>query len=617
VTEVYGVFEGGGVRGTALVGAVAAAEKKGIGFRAVAGTSAGAIVASLIAAGYKAEEMRTLLTGTDFKTFMDPVSRIPLWRRYAAWRRLGLYKGDEFHRWIAEKISIKLTKRRHDSPTFEKLPIPLTVIAADIVRQQVKVFSRRRTPDVAVADAVRMSMSIPLFFCPVRLGEEVIVDGGVLSNFPAWAFEEERKTAPLPILGFRLQPDDAPQQKIRSPWALIKALTDTVIRANIPLQIGHVGGLHVIDLPTLGVRTTDFNLEEKRKDDLYQVGHLAALAALAEIIPSFATAGAGSDETKPGGGPRRITQERPDVMMRASDKTESGGRPRGVVLGENTRRIREERFTAPAPVGAGGASQAAGDNPFNFVGRVNRVEDFFDRDYERESLRSYLANGMCCQIVGPRRIGKSSLLYHLPGFAREWGMKLAIAYLDLHNPHSHTVRGLLEMIGQQWQCAAPLGSMTDLEEQIKVINARGARPVLCLDEFNELAHRPEQFSSDFFLDLRGLAQEGMTILTTARKPLSELVPSHTPASPFFNLFPILRLGPFPEKDAEDFVTLSRAGVPPFTPEEKRAILEFAKGYPAALQTACFHVLQAKRGGASLSDAMARAEDEMNTNPGGV
>lgn len=48
--EVYGVFEGGGVRGTALVGAVAAAEKKGIGFRAVAGTSAGAIVASLIAA---------------------------------------------------------------------------------------------------------------------------------------------------------------------------------------------------------------------------------------------------------------------------------------------------------------------------------------------------------------------------------------------------------------------------------------------------------------------------------------------------------------------------------------------------------------------------------------
>jgi hypothetical protein len=157
--------------------------------------------------------------------------------------------------------------------------------------------------------------------------------------------------------------------------------------------------------------------------------------------------------------------------------------------------------------------------------------------------------------------------------------------------------------------------MTDLEERVNAINARGSRPVLCLDEFNELARRPEEFTSDFFLDLRGLAQQGMVILTTARKPLCELVPGNTPASPFFNIFPILRLGPFAEKDAEDFVTLIRPGAPPFTPEEKRAILEFAKGYPAALQIACFHVLQAKRVGASLSDAMARAEDEMKTNLG--
>ncbi len=587
--EVYGVFEGGGVRGTALVGAVAAAEKKGIGFRSVAGTSAGAIVASLIAAGYKAEEMRALLTETDFKKFMDPVSRVPLWKYCALWRRLGLYKGDEFHRWIAEKISFKLTKRRHDSPTFEQLPIPLTVIAADIVRQQVKVFSRRRTPDVAVADAVRMSMSIPLFFCPVRFGEEVIVDGGVLSNFPAWAFEEERKTAPLPILGFRLQPDDVPQPRIRSLWGLFVALRDTVIRANIPLQIEGLDGLCVIDLPTLGVRTTDFNLEEKKKEDLYWAGHRESLAALEEIIRDFANNGAGSNETG----------------------------ARGVDSGARTRGVQVKELAPPSPAVAPGASQTASDNPFNFVGRVNRVEDFFDRDYERESLRSYLANGMCCQIVGPRRVGKSSLLYHLPGFARGWGMSLTVVYLDLLSPRSRTIGGLLEMIGEQWQCDSPLRSLTDLEERVSAINARGSRPVLCLDEFNELARRPEEFTSDFFLDLRGLAQQGMAILTTARKPLCELVPGHTPASPFFNIFPILRLGPFAEKDAEDFVTLRRPGAPPFTPEEKRAILEFAKGYPVALQTACFHVLQAKRGGANLSDAMARAEDEVKTNLGGV
>jgi NTE family protein len=589
--EVYGVFEGGGVRGTALVGAVAAAEKEGIGFRAVAGTSAGAIVASLIAAGYKAEEMRALLTETDFKKFMDPVSRVPLLKYYALWRRLGLYKGNEFHRWIAEKISIKLTKRRHDSPTFEQLPIPLTVIAADVVRQQVKVFSRRRTPDVAVADAVRMSMSIPLFFCPVRFGGEVIVDGGVLSNFPAWAFEEERKTARLPILGFRLQPDDIPQPRISSMWGLIKALTDTVIRANIPLQIAHVDGLCVIDLPTLSVRTTDFNLEEKKKDQLYLEGYRTALAELAEIIPGFANGGPESNETGVLG-----VEKRSSVHARDLPPSPPAVAP-------------------PSPAVAPMTPQTANDNPFNFVGRVKRVEDFFDRDYERESLRGYLSNGMCCQIVGPRRIGKSSLIYHLPGFAPARGINLAVAYLDLLNPRSRTINGVLEMIGEQWRCDAPLGSMTDLEERVNAIKARGSRPVLCLDEFNELARRPEEFTSDFFLDLRGLAQQGMVILTTARKPLCELVPGHTPASPFFNIFPILRLGPFAEKDAEDFVTLRRAGAPPFKPEEKRAILEFAKGYPAALQIACFHVLHANRGGANLSDAMARAEDEMKTNLG--
>jgi NTE family protein len=89
MTEVYGVFEGGGVRGTALVGAVAAAEEQQITYRAVAGTSAGSIVASFIAAGYETDQMRTVLTETDFKQFQDPVSpaiRVSVLRWRSAFR---------------------------------------------------------------------------------------------------------------------------------------------------------------------------------------------------------------------------------------------------------------------------------------------------------------------------------------------------------------------------------------------------------------------------------------------------------------------------------------------------------------------------------------------------
>jgi NTE family protein len=281
MAEVYGVFEGGGVRGTALVGAVAAVEERHITFRAVAGTSAGAIVAALVAAGYNASEMCMLLTRTDFRDFQDPISRVPVLWRILAWWKLGRYRGDAFQRWIGEQLSLKLTNRRHMSPRFQDLPKPLTIIATDVVRQQVRVFNAQRTPDIAVADAVRMSMSIPFFFRPVPFGSELMVDGGVLSNFPAWAFDAEQKTVPLPILGLRLQTDDVPLARIKNQLALAKALIATVMKASVELQIAHVAGLYVIDLPTLGVQTTDFDISDAQKDQLFAAGYSTALAYLA------------------------------------------------------------------------------------------------------------------------------------------------------------------------------------------------------------------------------------------------------------------------------------------------------------------------------------------------
>ncbi len=72
-----------------------------------------------------------------------------------------------------------------------------------------------------------------------------------------------------------------PLPEIRNQLDLAKALVNTVIKAGIELQIARVPGLYVIALPTLGVRTTDFDLSEEKKDELYQVGYNVALAKLA------------------------------------------------------------------------------------------------------------------------------------------------------------------------------------------------------------------------------------------------------------------------------------------------------------------------------------------------
>jgi NTE family protein len=275
--DVYGVFEGGGVRGTALVGAVAAAEERNISFRAVAGTSAGAIVASLVAAGYNASEMNTLLMGKDLREFKDPVAW-PGFRWLSSFRKMGFYRGESFRRWINEQIARKLGK---PSPRFADLPKPLTIVATDVTLQEAKVFNKRRTHDLLVADAVRMSMGIPFFYVPFPYGSSMVVDGGVLSNFPAWAFQEEQKEAPLPILGFRLKPD-APQQEIRSIVDLVQALASTVVKAavSIQLQVAGIPDLNVIELPTLGVQTTDFDMSQAQKASLYEAGHDRTLAWL-------------------------------------------------------------------------------------------------------------------------------------------------------------------------------------------------------------------------------------------------------------------------------------------------------------------------------------------------
>src|SRR5437763_904606 len=77
--KIDGVFEGGGVRGIGLVGAISVVEEAGYEFVNLAGTSAGAIVSTLLAAGYTAAELKQVITNLDFATFQDPpwIGRIP------------------------------------------------------------------------------------------------------------------------------------------------------------------------------------------------------------------------------------------------------------------------------------------------------------------------------------------------------------------------------------------------------------------------------------------------------------------------------------------------------------------------------------------------------------
>jgi NTE family protein len=113
------IFEGGGVKGIAYIGAMQVMQEKGIldNIRRVGGTSAGAINATLFALGYKLEEQRRILKKLDFNNFMDDS-----WGLVRDTQRLiekfGWYKGDFFHQWISGLINTKL---RNPHATFRDL----------------------------------------------------------------------------------------------------------------------------------------------------------------------------------------------------------------------------------------------------------------------------------------------------------------------------------------------------------------------------------------------------------------------------------------------------------------------------------------------------------------
>jgi predicted acylesterase/phospholipase RssA len=240
------VFEGGGAKGTVFVGALQELKQRGISGRRFVGTSAGAITATLLAAGYSADGMlaavieKTAEGKPRFSTFMDTpaefdqddilqsvsykifdsvdLSFIPeraekkidekiikslmKSERYRVLfsfvERGGLYEGRKFIEWFREKLDADCRNLADATlkEFYEKTGNELTVVASDTTAHQKLVLNRLTAPDCPVAWAVRMSMSIPFVWQEVRWqknwgryrGDDItghtVVDGGVLSNFP-------------------------------------------------------------------------------------------------------------------------------------------------------------------------------------------------------------------------------------------------------------------------------------------------------------------------------------------------------------------------------------------------------------------------------------------------
>lgn len=213
------VFEGGGVRGIGHVGAVCRMEQGGWQFGDLAGSSAGAIVASLLAAGYTGSELKKELETLDYMRFKgrDLPDRLGIvGKSVSLLFSLGIYNTDYLESWLSSLLGRKGIRSFSDVERFGR---KLYITASDLTEKRLLIFPEDlkyftdEPKEFPISLAVRMSVSIPIFFEPVRLKDNsgrkhLIVDGGLLSNYPLWLFDDGRKT--FPAFGFQFIDEDGP-----------------------------------------------------------------------------------------------------------------------------------------------------------------------------------------------------------------------------------------------------------------------------------------------------------------------------------------------------------------------------------------------------------------------
>ena len=305
------ILEGGGVKGIALVGSYTALSEAGYDFHRIAGTSAGAIVGALIAAGMSPGDLKGVMREIDYGRFEDKgfIDHLGLVGKGASLLfEKGIYEGSYLRAFMDEQLKAFGVETfgdlriddpgasRGDAKAYRLVVMTSDVTRARLVRLPWDYEQYGLDPDTQrVADAVRASMSIPFFYEPVRFtsrdpeGKEAtsyMVDGGMLSNFPIEVFDRtDGKPPRWPTFGLKLsaKPDAALRQKydVHGTFSLARAMVGTMTSFHDQIHIDDPSAVaRTMFVDTFGIRATDFDIDETMQDTLFKSGRQAAEAFL-------------------------------------------------------------------------------------------------------------------------------------------------------------------------------------------------------------------------------------------------------------------------------------------------------------------------------------------------
>jgi NTE family protein len=289
------VLSGGAARGLAHVGVLKALEEQGVRVDAIAGTSMGAVVGGLYAAGYSVAELERLALTLDWQQVLsdDPPRQDIPYRR----------KQDDRDFLIKQKLSFRddgslglplgviqgqnlalllerLLVHASDTRNFDQLPIPFRAVATDIANDEKVVFRSGHLPQV-----IRASMSIPAVFAPVEIEDRLLVDGGMVDNIP---MDVARDMGVDRLIVVDIGTPLKPRKELLTVVDVLNQTTTMMTRRNSEAQLATLQPQDLLIQPPLAAYgSTDFD----RAEQLVDAGYRATLALEGRLAELRTTTG--------------------------------------------------------------------------------------------------------------------------------------------------------------------------------------------------------------------------------------------------------------------------------------------------------------------------------------
>ncbi|WP_417884726.1 patatin-like phospholipase family protein [Zunongwangia sp.] len=224
------VLSGGGAKGLAHIGAIKAIEEAGVRIDYIGGTSMGAIVGSLYAAGYSSEELDSIVLSTNFNYLIqDAIPRRSMtfyekenvdkyainlpFDNFSLGFPSGLSKGQNIY-----NLMSGLTVHLNNQTDFSKLPIPFFCVATDVESGEEVILDKG-----SLAKSVAASGAIPTVFAPVKINDRLLIDGGIVNNYPV---EELKKRGVDVVIGVDVQDTLLSRKKLKGVFDILTQVTN-------------------------------------------------------------------------------------------------------------------------------------------------------------------------------------------------------------------------------------------------------------------------------------------------------------------------------------------------------------------------------------------------------